>query len=432
MVGIAASSLPEFDCARRRAAMCNAEMEMPAKKPLAASTRGEGLLVLGVDTCGPTGTLALARIEGPGLETRGSPSHLESSARILAQTTLAGRTYSSTLIGGAGELLKAHGVRLADLGAIVTVHGPGSFTGIRVGVSAVKGLAEPGRIPVVAISRLRVLAAKAGLPSSALDAHRHEVFLHLSSLDGGVREILAGAEDLAPINPPPGKVAISEERAAALLGHVWPNSELVRTDDPTAADAIRWSMRAILAGESVDLALLDGLYLRRSDAEIFGDSPSKTKALARVQVRQMKPEDLGQVVQIAHQAHYAALWPPQAYEKALDPTASPRRVALVAEDPQSGSLVGFLVAGLMPPEAELESIVTTSSHQRRGVARELFASLKNELRHQAVQAVTLEVRTHNKAAQGFYRALGFSFEGRRPAYYADPVEDAILMRLEIA
>jgi ribosomal-protein-alanine N-acetyltransferase len=61
----------------------------------------------------------------------------------------------------------------------------------------------------------------------------------------------------------------------------------------------------------------------------------------------------------------------------------------------------------------------------------LFSALKSELRHQGVREVMLEVRAGNKAAQGFYRFLGFAEEGRRPAYYADPVEDAILMRLRI-
>ncbi len=141
------------------------------------------LLVLGVDTCGPSGSVALARLEG-------------ALASILGQKELEGRSYSATLVAAVGTLLEEHRVKLADVGAIVVVSGPGSFTGVRVGLSAVKGLAEPGQIPVVAVSRLAVLAAKAGVMTAALDAHRHEVFLRLLESDGSVRELLAGVEEL--------------------------------------------------------------------------------------------------------------------------------------------------------------------------------------------------------------------------------------------
>jgi len=239
------------------------------------------LLVLGVDTCGPTGSVALARIEG-------------GAARILGQTELAGRSYSATLVTAVGDLLATQKVKLVDLAAIVVVSGPGSFTGVRVGLSAVKGLAEPGQIPVVAVSRLAVLAAKAGVGSAALDAHRHEVFLRLGG--GSVKELLAGAGELAeagrgtaglgesPVpkgegpfdklragSGAPDVIAVCEDAAAEVVTAAFGDVELVRIEAPTAGDAIRVCVPAILAGEFADLAALDGHYLRRSDAEIFGD-----------------------------------------------------------------------------------------------------------------------------------------------------------------
>ncbi len=217
-----------------------------------------GLLVLGVDTCGPTGSVALAGLEG-------------AAARILGQTELAGRSYSATLVAAVGELLAGHVAKLADVGAIVVVSGPGSFTGVRVGLSAVKGIAEPGQIPVVAVSRLAVLATKAGLTAAALDAHRHEVFLRLAGSDGSVREMLAGGEELATLALRPAKVGICDDDAAALLGSAWIGTELVRCEAPTAGDAIQVCLPEIVARKFADLALLDGHYLRRSDAEIFGD-----------------------------------------------------------------------------------------------------------------------------------------------------------------
>ncbi len=215
-------------------------------------------LLLGIDTCGAMGTVALGRMSGDG-------------SGILGQIELEGRSYSSTLIAAVGELLAGAGLKLRDLAGILAVNGPGSFTGVRVGLSAVKGLAEAARIPVLAVSRLEVLACNAGLPSAAIDAHRHEVFLRMSAPGAEPRELLAGAQELAAIDPAPPRVAVCDDAAAALLKSAWPDAEMARFAAPTAADALVLGAERFAAGAFVDLALLDGHYLRRSDAEIFGE-----------------------------------------------------------------------------------------------------------------------------------------------------------------
>jgi tRNA threonylcarbamoyladenosine biosynthesis protein TsaB len=217
----------------------------------------EPTILLAIDTCGPTGSVALGRLSGQIVE-------------VIGQIELEGRSYSSTLVAAVAELLGQSGVSLREVKAMVVVSGPGSFTGVRVGLAAVKGLSEPTQIPVIAVSRLEVLAAKSSVPSAALDAHRHEVFLRLGSPVEAGRELLAGAHELAAIHPP-AQVALCDEAAALLLGSAWPAVELVRTVSPTAADALSLCALRAAAGDFVDLALLDGHYLRRSDAEIFGE-----------------------------------------------------------------------------------------------------------------------------------------------------------------
>jgi tRNA threonylcarbamoyladenosine biosynthesis protein TsaB len=181
------------------------------------------------------------------------------------------------------ELLQQADTQLGLLHAMVVVTGPGSFTGVRVGLAAVKGLAEGRQIPVIAASRLEVLAAMAGAPSdrssslgwvagtsaAALDAHRQEIYLRLCA-GGQPTELLAGAHELAEINPAPTRIAVCDEAAERLLELVWPKAELVRVSAPTAADALK--LCAPREWEFADLALLDGHYLRRSDAEIFGEA----------------------------------------------------------------------------------------------------------------------------------------------------------------
>lgn len=217
-----------------------------------------GSLLLGIDTCGPSGSVALGRVELGGV---GS-----GAVQILGERELEGRSYSATLISAISELLASSQVALKDISCLVAVHGPGSFTGVRVGLSAAKGLAEAAGLPVVAVSRLEVLAFKAGADSAALDAHRHEVFLRVAA----DRELLAGAENLAAISPIPGCIAICDDPASALIAAAWPGALQIRTAAPTAADALRCALPRVLAAQFEDVALLDGHYLRRSDAEIFG------------------------------------------------------------------------------------------------------------------------------------------------------------------
>jgi tRNA threonylcarbamoyladenosine biosynthesis protein TsaB len=216
------------------------------------------MLLLAIDTCGPSGSVALGRLAGDAVE-------------ILGQIELEGRSYSATLVAAVGDLLAGSGIGLRNLAAIVAVNGPGSFTGVRVGLSAVKGLAEAARIPVVAVSRLEVLAAKAGQASAALDAHRHEVFLRLGRPDLETIEMLAGAAELAAIDPAGARIAVCDDAATALLASAWPRAALVRTTAPAAADALALCAPRAAAGKYADVELLDGHYLRRSDAEIFGE-----------------------------------------------------------------------------------------------------------------------------------------------------------------
>jgi tRNA threonylcarbamoyladenosine biosynthesis protein TsaB len=230
-----------------------------------------GKLMLAVDTCGPTGSVALGRLAGRDLE-------------ILGETALEGRSYSATLVAAIAGLLDAAGSTVADLGGIIVVNGPGSFTGVRVGLSAVKGLAESNQIPVVAVSRLKVLARKSGVPSAALDAHRGEIYLRVERAGRSAEELLAGPEEIATIHPAPLRIAVCDQEAAAILGAAWPQTQQVMVAAPLASNAMRIGEALLVAGAAEDLALLDGHYLRRSDAEIFGPANMTLPAPPRRQM----------------------------------------------------------------------------------------------------------------------------------------------------
>jgi tRNA threonylcarbamoyladenosine biosynthesis protein TsaB len=222
--------------------------------------------ILLIDTCGATGSVVLA-------DTDPSPA-------IIANAILPGRTASERLVPAIKQLTLSGGFELRSLDAVAVVSGPGSFTGVRVGLSAAKGLCEALNVPLVAISRLAVLAHLAAAPPAApvhalLDAGRGE-FYYGEYLDGiCLREALLTRDELLialphpsphPGSVEPGAVLVaSEQSVAQSVAELTPR--LVA--DPTAEDALPLAIRRIHRAAFDDPAILDANYLRRTDAEIF-------------------------------------------------------------------------------------------------------------------------------------------------------------------
>jgi len=213
-------------------------------------------MLLGIDTCGSTGTIALARRDGQRLT-------------LLGESELAGKMYSALLVPRLRELLETHNVRLQQVETVVVVNGPGGFTGVRVGLSAVKGLVEVSDTPVIAVSRLAVLAWKARLPYAALDAGRGEFYF--GDYADGANESLVSPEEIRRAGFAAG-LAVCEEKSAL----AFPEARLVAS--PTASDALDVAMPRYFSGDFDDAATLDGNYLRHSDAELFAKPKSDAEA----------------------------------------------------------------------------------------------------------------------------------------------------------
>lgn len=215
----------------------------------------ENSLLLGIDTCGARGTIAVARMEGV-LSGGG--------ARLLGESELPERNAAAAIVSALDELLRRAAVGREEIGVIVVVNGPGSFTGVRIGVSTALGLSAGVGARVVGLSRLEVLAAQGGALNAAFDAHRGEVYLR-----AGGHESLANEEELQRAGLTGARVAVCEDAAAELMKRAAPGCELAGCAEPTAALAIEFALARISGGEFTDPMALDGNYLRRSDAEIF-------------------------------------------------------------------------------------------------------------------------------------------------------------------
>ncbi len=220
-------------------------------------------MLLAIDTSGGMGSLALAEVASR--ELTGAEPVLRATAE------LAPRSFSTALLPELRTMLQTAGLRLRDLTGLVVVSGPGSFTGIRIGLSTAKALAEALALPLAAVSRLWLLAENGGLPRAALDAGRGE--LYVGDFTG---KNSTGAELLAETLAEEGSgFAICEPG----LAEAFPRA--IETAAPTAADAIRSGWRRLRSGQTEDVALLDANYLRRSDAELFARVPPSPKSTLR-------------------------------------------------------------------------------------------------------------------------------------------------------
>jgi tRNA threonylcarbamoyladenosine biosynthesis protein TsaB len=205
-------------------------------------TQNERLLL--IDTCGETAGIALTCGE-----------------EVLAAEDLARGSASAKIIDAIRQLLQTQpGGQLRDLDAIGVVHGPGSFTGIRTGLAAAKGLCEAAGLRMAVVSRLEVLANAAGLADgyAALDAGRAEVY---------VREISTGREWLCAIADI--QLQCQGEPIALAEGRLADQLEGCKTilRPLHASDARVPVLRKLRMGGS-DVALTDANYVRQ-EADIY-------------------------------------------------------------------------------------------------------------------------------------------------------------------
>lgn len=198
------------------------------------------------------------------------------SFETLDSAAIEGGTYSARLIPVITELLVRHNVSKKDIDAFVVVSGPGSFTGLRVGIATVKGLCEVLQKPLVAISMLEAVAVLRspgeGGVTVALDAGRGEVYVGEFQLTTGhaspAREHMLKVASFAEEARSSGTVVITtDNKVADTLIAAGVNAKLAK---PLQPDEIgRFGLTKLRAGEIADTATLDANYIRRSDAEIF-------------------------------------------------------------------------------------------------------------------------------------------------------------------
>ena len=223
------------------------------------------MLLLAIDTSGKQGSIALARA--------GERSAPGDDFEVIEIMPLVGGTFSAQLIPQISELLSAHGFTKHDIDAFAVASGPGSFTGLRIGLAAVKAMAEVLGKPIAAVSLLEVCVFTSGAEGkvmAALDAGRSDVYVgeyeipakagrtsaeHMLSRS----EFLSQAKGWAVVTP--DSILAEALRAAGLSVAMLP---------PLSAAAVaHLGWRKIQSGETVTPEQLEPNYIRRTDAEML-------------------------------------------------------------------------------------------------------------------------------------------------------------------
>lgn len=129
------------------------------------------------------------------------------------------------------------------------------------------------------------------------------------------------------------------------------------------------------------------------------------------------------ILSIQQASPYASQWSDEDYAASI--SQADRLVLIAAQD---SKVVGFLVASTAISEWELENIAVAPESRKQGIGRALLSSLIVRARESGAKEIRQEIRASNSAAQRLGLSVGFIQEGRRPNYYRDPFEDALLFK----
>lgn len=349
--------------------------------------------------------------------------------RILAaETGQGGKGHAERLLPAIEAARLAAGIDLAQLDGLAVTIGPGSFTGIRTGLSVARGLALALGKPVWGIISTQAIARDAALRHpdaeiiwAVIDARRDEVYLQgfQAGQPLGPPELLSLQHALKRIGDDASVLLAGS--GAALLAPDLPRARLAASPhdpsphDPSLPALLNLALQAAAADPHPAPPL--PLYIRPPDAAL----PATEQPAARMAVT-CQPADAMQAALLAelHQEAYADEREPGWDADSLHALLGmPGAFALLAIDP-AGQPAGFLLGRNAADEAEVVTVAVRPRLRRLGVGAALLLAFRQRAQQGGAQNLFLEVAEDNAAARALYARSGYEAVGRRPGYYQAP------------
>ena len=411
-------------------------------------------IVLAFDTS--TDMLACAVARWTSLESRGAALEVLASADHLCR-----RQANVELVGSVQEALTKAGCGMSDVDAVLVGRGPGSFTGVRIGVATAKGIACGAGLPLFGASALDAMAWSAwkngirGKLAVAGDAMRGEVYPGIYLLDDEGAHRTFPAETVLKVDVAIAEWSVRADHAELTLTGNGLKKYLTKFEEAgfsTFAPEEAWypSGEGLLRSAALaehelgdgDPALVLPIYTRLSDAEEterqrLGLKEPATVALTGVddvladihlQFRPMSVNDLKGVSKLEALTYAGTAHTPWSEKSFYEELTRPDRSWWLAHD--RGTPVGFAGGRLVGAEFEIEEVVVDGQRRREGIASKLVERVAYDAQMLGAHTVVLEVAENNETAQKLYEYLGFEKTGARPGYYAPDVA-ALLMKADL-
>ena len=274
------------------------------------------------------------------------------------------------------RVLAAAGKTASEVGRVAVTTGPGTFTGLRIGLSFARAFGLARRIPVVGLDTLHAFR---------LCTDENEPLV-LSIGQSGLAYVLRPNSD---------KIELA------------PLAELVGIPLLTGFSDLK-ALASWAAAQPAPISMPEPVYIRETDAKI------------QVVVKQAGADEAARLSAI-HQSVFSESWNAADIAAMFSISGTQAFIAEVASD-AAGMALTRTIAG----QAEILTIATLASRRREGVAAKLLGKAIEATKVLGAQTLFLEVAHSNVAARGLYAKAGFAESGRRKAYYANG-DDAIVM-----
>jgi len=364
---------------------------------LASRPDEAAMIVLALDTC-------FARCAACLFESAG--------ARVLAEESLAmERGHAEVLAPMAARLLAQAKLQPSDIRRVAVTTGPGTFTGLRIGLSFARAFGLANSIPVIGLDTLQAVALGAG--------GEHPFIVHKAGQSGYYYCLEAARGDqitLLSLGEVEDRLAAKPILVLGTAADVFSGHEGLRRNHKLDLPVLA-RLAAYAAVVDAPDAMPEPVYVRAPDA--------KPQAVAKVAIKLSGPSD-AETMSRLHNACFAQGWSAADIVAML---AVPGTQGLVGETDHQ--IVSVLIIRNIMGEAEVLTLATAPMLRRQGHGAKLLGKLDELARGAGIKTIFLEVAESNAAAQGLYAHAGFVVSGRRKGYYArnnGVAEDAILMK----